>query len=142
MSYGIVEYNQEGQPKCEICGRYFNRVISHVRQAHFINEREYKMLFGFDLIKGICSKESAEKTRIKTLGNYDKCIKNNLEIKGVKSRFVKKHKGRTKDKVSQQTRIMLKKRLKEPYVIEAMRKSGLGIGKLNLIQYNLERAKK
>ena len=67
MAYGILEYNEEGKPKCEICGKFFNRVISHVRQKHFLNEREYKKQFGFELKKGICSKESSEKSRIKTL---------------------------------------------------------------------------
>jgi hypothetical protein len=132
MAYGILEYNEEGKPKCEICGKFFNRVISHVRQKHFLNEKEYKKQFGFDLKRGICSKESSEKSRIKTLDNYEKCINQNLKIKGLKNRFKLGDKGRTKDKVSEQTRIRLKERLKDSKMIESMRLSGIKLGKSGL----------
>ena len=132
MAYGIIEYDSEGNPKCEICGQHFKRVLTHARQKHNINEREYKLQFGFDLIKGICSKESSEKTRAKTLSNYDKCISKNLIVKGINTRKVKGDMGRTKDKVSAQTKKMLKDRLKKPYMIEAMKKSGTKVGKSGL----------
>ena len=132
MSYGKIEYNNEGQPKCEICGEYFNRVIPHARQKHEINEKEYKTRFGFDLKKGICSKESAEKTRLKTLSNYEKCIQRNLVIKGSDTRFNDGDKGRTKEKESEQTKIRLKERLKEPYMIDAMKIAGQKVGKSGL----------
>ena len=103
MSYGIIEYNTEGQPKCEICGKHFERVLRHVNQKHDMMAIDYKDQFGFDRIKGICSKESAERTRYKTYQNYDKCIKKNLEEAGTKSRFTKGCKGRTKDMISDQT---------------------------------------
>ena len=130
--YGIIEYNTEGQPKCEICGNYYNRVISHARQAHNMNEREYKTEYGFDLKKGICSVESSNKTREKTLANYDKCIGQNLLIKGETSRYAEGSTGRTKDKVSQQTKIRLKERLKEPEMVIAMQKSGHKVGSSGL----------
>ena len=107
MSYGNIEYNEEGNPKCEICGKFFKRVLSHVRQKHEINEKEYKTNYGFDLIKGICSKESSEKSRASALKNYDKVIAVNLLKNGEATRFKDGSKGRTKDKVSEQTRIML-----------------------------------
>ena len=132
MSYGKIEYNQQGQPKCEICGEYFNRVLSHVRQKHQMSEKEYKKQFGFDSKKGICSKESSEKTRIKTLNNYDKCIQRNLLVKGRGTRFEDEHTGRTKDKVSQQTRLRLKERLKEPYMVAAIKKVGKNLGESGL----------
>lgn len=107
MSYGKIEYNQEGKPKCEICGEYFNRVSAHVRQKHEMSAKEYKLTFGFDLYKGICSKDSSEKSRDKVLENYDKVVANNLLKKGESTRFKKGCEGRTKDKVSEQTRRML-----------------------------------
>lgn len=128
MSYGIIEYNDLGQPKCEICGEHHDRVVSHVRQKHGMSAREYKIKFGFDLKKGICSKESSERTRVKTLANKEKVIDINLKKKGQKSRFKKGAEGRTKDKVSEQTRIRLRNRLKEPYMQEALRKSGKKLG--------------
>lgn len=128
IMYGVIEYNDDGLPKCEVCGKHFSRVLSHVRQKHDMNEKEYKSQFGFESTKGVCSKESSEKTRIKTLSNYA-VIQKNLIEKGCKSRFKDGCEGRTKDKVSEQTRIALKKRLKEPYMVEAMRKSGRALGK-------------
>lgn len=132
MSFGIIEYDEEGNPKCEICGRYFKRVLTHVRQKHFIDEKEYKKEYGFDLYKGICSKESAERSRERVFENYDKCVEKNLVTKGAESRFKKGYKGRTKEKVSEQTKIMLKERLKKPYMVEAMKKSGHNVGKSGL----------
>lgn len=128
MSYGVIEYDANGNPKCEICGKYYRRVLSHVRQVHQVSEKEYKTIFGFDLLKGICSKESSELSRQRVLENFDKCIGKNLLLKGEKTRFVKGSEGRKKDKVSQQTRLMLKKRLEEPKMIEAMSESGRKVG--------------
>lgn len=105
--YGKVEFDEDGKPMCEVCGKHYKRVISHVRQKHDMNEREYKVTYGFDVKKGICSKESAMKSRVKVYENYDKVVKKNLIIKGQKSRFKDGHKGRTKEQVSEQTRLML-----------------------------------
>lgn len=132
MAYGIIEYDDLGNPICEICKKSFSRVICHVRQTHNMDEREYKITFGFDLKKGICSKESASKTREKTLENFERCISKNLIAKGEKSRFKKGDKGRTKDKVSQQTKIRLKERLKEDYMVTAMKESGKKVGESGL----------
>jgi len=107
MAYGIIEYNHLGKPICEICGKPYDRVLSHVRQKHNMDEKSYKKKFGFDLTKGICSKDSALKTRIQTLKNFDKCVGKNLIDRGVNSRFEKGCKGRTKEKVSEQTRLAL-----------------------------------
>jgi hypothetical protein len=112
MSYGIVEYDQEGKPICEICGKAYHRVLGHVRQKHQLTEKEYKKQFGFDVTNGICSKESAERTRVKTKANFVKCIKHNLLVNGVKTQFKVGSKGRTKDKVSEQTKINLTNHIK------------------------------
>ena len=132
MSKGKIEYDEDGLVKCEICGDHFHRVTSHARQKHDISARDYKIQFGFDLKKGICSKISAEKTRVTTLKNYDKCIGKNLLKGGASSRFKQGSVGRTKDKVSEQTRIMLKERLKQPKMIESMKKAGEAVGKSGL----------
>ena len=109
---GVIRYDEDGNPICEICNKSFKRVISHVRQKHDMNEREYKKTFGYDLKKGICSKKSAELSREKVFENYEKVVEKNLIKKGVKSRFTDGHKGRTKDKVSEQTLIRLKGQFK------------------------------
>ena len=107
MSYGIIEYNEEGHPKCEVCGEYFIRVSSHVRQKHDLSAREYKKINGFDLSKGICSKESSEKSRKFVVRNYEVVVAQNLIKSGEPTRFKDGSKGRTKDQVSEQTRKML-----------------------------------
>lgn len=112
MAYGVIEYNEEGQPMCEICGKHFNRVAVHVKQKHQISEREYKLQFGFNLTKGICSKESAERSRERVFENYDKCIGKNLQLLGENTRFQVGSEGRTQEKVSEQTRLMLVDRAK------------------------------
>jgi hypothetical protein len=132
MAYGIIEYDEQGKPMCEICGKFFNRVSVHARQKHFISEKDYKTQFGFDLKKGICSKESSELSRQKALDNYDTVIAINLTEKGVNSRFKVGDKGRTKDKVSAQTRIMLQERLKKPEMIAKMRESGKKLAQTGL----------
>lgn len=128
MAYGVVEYNEYGQPMCEICGKHFTRVVLHVRQKHQIAERDYKIQFGFDLKKGICSAESSERSRIKAFENYDKVIAINLKVKGQKSRFEKGSKGRTKEQVSEQTRIKLKERLKKPEMMKILQETGRKLG--------------
>jgi len=132
MSYGVIEYNSEGKPKCEICGKYFKRVISHVRQKHDMNEKEYKTTFGFDLHKGICSKDSSEKSRKAVYENYDKCINNNLISKGNKTRFISGHKGRTKNKVSEQTRLRLIEHAKNNITDEQRKLNGKKLGESGL----------
>jgi hypothetical protein len=38
--------------KCEICGKYFVQICSHVVQTHKMTAREYKKEFGFDVKRG------------------------------------------------------------------------------------------
>jgi hypothetical protein len=128
MAYGVIEYNEDGQPMCEICGNYFNRVIAHARQKHHISEKEYKLQFGFNLRKGICSKESSEKSRERVFENYEQCIGKNLELLGQKSRFKVGSEGRTKEKVSEQTRLMLVDRAKNNLTAETRKKIGKELG--------------
>lgn len=126
---GVIKYNEKGMPICEICGKAYRRVISHVRQKHEMNEREYKKMFGFDLKKGICSKDSAELSRERVLNNADICINQNLLTGGKTHRFKKGSKGRTKEQVSEQTRIMLRERLKTEPMQSILKESGRKLGK-------------
>ncbi len=132
MSYGKIEYDQEGNPICEICKKSFIRVLTHVRQKHNIFERDYKLKFGFDLSKGICSKESSLLSRTRALENYEKAINRNLVQKGSKTRFKKGDKGRTKDQVSAQTKAALALRAKNMKSQEEMKEAGKKLGKSGL----------
>lgn len=107
MSYGVIEYDSYGNPICELCGKSFKRVMSHVRYKHSMTAREYKTQFGFDVRRGICSEESASKSRMAVWLNYEQCIEGNLIHNGEKSRFVEGHPGRTGDIMSEQTRLRL-----------------------------------
>ena len=113
MSYGVIEYDEDGLPMCEICQKYFHRVMSHARQKHEMTAFEYKETFGLNNIKGICSKVSSEKTREATMSNFDKVITKNLLQNGKNTRFEKGWKGRTKEKVRQQTKVRLISHIKE-----------------------------
>lgn len=128
MTFGIIEYNAEGLPMCEICGQYFDRVLSHVRQKHNMQAREYKELYGFDLIKGITSQKSKLKSREAALKNYDEVIARNLLEKGKATRFNEGCTGRTSDQVSEQTRIMLGQRAKDSMTAETRKQRGREIG--------------
>lgn len=132
MAYGVIEYDSKGKPICEICKKSYNRVLAHVRQVHNMSEKEYKTTFGFELGKGICSKESSQLSRERTLANYDKCIGKNLIIRGKKTRYSKGHHGRTSDMVQEETRLKMVARLNTPKMKEAMRKSGEKVGKSGL----------
>lgn len=122
--YGQPEYNQQGLVKCEICGEHFARVAAHVRQKHEMNAREYKIEFGFDVSKGLCSEDSAEKSREAVLNHPD--LIERLVANGEQNRFKTEHEGRTV--ISEQTRTRLKARLKEDYMVKAMAESGRRLG--------------
>ncbi len=128
MGYGIIEYDEDGNPKCEICGEHFSRVILHARQKHKITEREYKIQFGLNLKKGVCSKQSAQRSRNKVFENYDKCVGKNLNILGEASRFKEGSEGRTKEKVSEQTRISLVNHAKKNLTLEKRIENGKKLG--------------
>jgi len=38
--------------KCEICGKYYRQVGTHIIQIHKISAREYRKQYGFDVKKG------------------------------------------------------------------------------------------
>lgn len=128
MAYGVIEYDSVGNPKCEICDKHFIRVLTHVRQKHDMDERTYKKIFGFDLKKGICSKESSELSRGKVMDNYDQCVSKNLLDGGKVTRYEDGDKGRTKDQVSEQTRLMLIARLKNDQMQKVLKESGKRLG--------------
>ena len=110
MPYGIVTYDKEGKPICEICGQSFDRLLRHTQQKHGVTAKEYKKRFGLDAKKGICSKDSEALARQRVMENYNTVVADNLLKNGVNSRFKKGDRGRTKEKVSEQTRIMLRNR--------------------------------
>ena len=121
---------QDGKPVCHICGKAFHRLMSHVRQKHGMMAIEYKKEFDLNTSQGIISEESAKKSREAVFRHPE--IIEGLTANGVKSRFKKGCKGRTRDKVSLQELKRLKSlsgRTQTPEMLENARKlgnSGLG----------------
>ncbi len=131
MAYGTVEYNSEGNPICELCGKGFRKVISHVWQHHEMTGKEYKQMFGFDSKKGIVNRELAETLRQNVLNHYDDVIIPLIE-NGKKSRYKQGQEGRTKDKVSEQTRKALVEHCRTEKMRNASKKNGHKLGKSGL----------
>lgn len=99
---GVIEYNENGLPKCEICGKHFKRVMTHVRQVHFMNKHEYKAEYGLVKKRGICSKESSLKSTKFLLASHESGVVNHLLNKDNPYKFKSGHKGRVKDLVCPQ----------------------------------------
>ena len=106
---GIIQYDNEGKPICELCGLSFDRIGLHVFYKHNLKMKDYKKQFGLDNIKGICSQKSSLKSREHTLKNFDKCIKKNLLTKWQQTRFKKGSSWRPKEKLSKQSFLRLQK---------------------------------
>jgi hypothetical protein len=52
------QYNKDNAVKCEVCGRYFKQVGTHVVQAHgYKTAREYREDYGFDVKRGQLPKD-------------------------------------------------------------------------------------
>jgi hypothetical protein len=66
--------------------------------------REYCQIFGLNVGKGICSNEYAMKMREYAYQNYDVVISENLIKDGKRTRFRKGSEGRTREKMSEQTK--------------------------------------
>lgn len=71
--------------QCLECKKYFVRPLAHVWQKHQISGRDYKLIHGLDLKKGITTEEDREKMREHNITNST--IKNLQN--GAKYRFKK-----------------------------------------------------
>lgn len=109
--FGEVVYDKQGNPVCHICGKGFKKLLTHVWQKHELSGNEYKETFGLEKKKGITSEETRELLRQRVKEHYDLVVIQNLIKGGVRSRFKYGDEGRTKDKVSEQTRRQLVTRL-------------------------------
>jgi hypothetical protein len=109
--YGEVIYDENGLLVCHYCGKGGFRALGHhVRQAHkdtIGNMRNYKIMYGLDVKKGILVEETRQRKSeaVKENGTID-----NLKL-GINHRFKKGSEGRTKDQVSEQTRRRLIKNI-------------------------------
>ena len=99
---GEIMFDEQSRPICHICGRAYNKLMSHVRLKHDLTAVEYKKLFGLNTTKGIVSPITADVLRHHVDKHYETVVQGNLIICGVETRFEKGSKGRTKEQLSLQ----------------------------------------
>lgn len=99
---GEILYDAQNRPICHICGRAYNKLMSHARLTHGVSAKEYKEMFSLSKKKGIVSPETAELLRAHVRKNYEIVVSSNLMKGGSGTRFEKGYEGRTKDKLSLQ----------------------------------------
>lgn len=85
--------------KCEICGKYYRQVGSHIVQVHKMTAREYREKYGFDVKRGQLPPDYRE---LKAQETYENGTIINLK-KGKKYWFKKGQEGLGKYKRSQET---------------------------------------
>lgn len=106
MAKGVQKYDKQGRPICEICGKGFDRLITHTRQTHGIPGPEYREVFGFCKSFSFISKRSKEIARERALSHFSTVIEGNLIRGGAKERFKAGHK-KCKHKITAQRLILL-----------------------------------
>lgn len=105
--YGRIAKSPDGRLICHICGQPFVKLGSHVVQKHGMTSRQYKQMFGLDVGRGLITNEHKEHLRGCVMRNYNKVVAENLIECGDSTRFTPGHPGRTRDMVSEQTRLKL-----------------------------------
>lgn len=104
---GEIKYDDLGRPICHICGRAFDKLLTHVKQRHKMSPEEYKAKFELESGAGLISDKVRDVTRQNVINNYEKVVVENLLKNGTATRFQKGDVGRTKDKLRLQTKIKL-----------------------------------
>lgn len=90
--------------QCQICGKWYTQVGSHVVQVHNMTAREYKEQYGFDVKKGQLPEDYRKLKKQRVFEN--KTVENLKE--GEKYRFKKNQKGIGTYKRSEETLERLK----------------------------------
>lgn len=102
----IRENDGKQKIKCEVCGKHFRQVGTHVIQAHgYETARQYREDYGFDVKKGQLPDDYKQ---LKSDLAFETGAVNNLEA-GKKFWFVKGDNRAGRYKRSQQTQLRLKK---------------------------------
>lgn len=102
---GVQQYDNNGRLICELCGKAYNKLISHVIQKHEISGAEYRQRFGFCKSFAFLSDKSRELAR-QRINDKPDIIKRNLIQAGTVTRY---HTGHNKPKhvITPQRRIFL-----------------------------------
>ena len=89
-SKGEIWYDENGKIICHVCGRSFNKLSSHLVQAHNISSSEYKEMFELNRGQKLTSKSMEEYFRNKPRKDITKY--------SMETRFKDKHKSPRKGK--------------------------------------------
>ena len=101
--YGEVIKNPDGTLVCHICGKSFCKLGSHVYMSHHMTSREYKIMFGLDVLKGLITDEHRAILSDLNKKHFDLVVRENLIEGGRETRFKKNSPGRPKRMISEQT---------------------------------------
>lgn len=100
---------KEGKKQCLICGKWYNKPVSHAYNYHGVDKRSYKEAFGLDVRRGIVAEVTKEKLQEAVKNNFELVVKQNLITKGKNTRFTRGDPTIGKYERSQQTKERLKK---------------------------------
>lgn len=87
--YWQIEYDIDWLPICEICGKSFKKLLTHIVQKHNISAKEYKINQWLDINKWICCNETKLLLQKRIKENYDIVVIDNLINKWKQTRFIK-----------------------------------------------------
>lgn len=110
--YWQVEYDTEWLPICEICGKSFRKLCSHVYNTHNIRSIEYKIMNWLDIKKWICCQTTRQSLQRHIKKNYELVVVQNLLEKWKHTRFDWSNKYKKKY-VSEQTKVRLRKHIQD-----------------------------
>lgn len=112
----VVQYDETGLVICEICGKSFKKLWSHLRWWHKILTEDYKREQWLNQSQSLMCTESIELARANNKENYELVVGENLKTAGVNTRFKKWYKGRPKSKISIQEMNRIKTLHKSRYI--------------------------
>lgn len=108
MAFGKIDYDHNGKVICDLCGRSFHKMSRHLKSIHKTTAQKYRRTFGLDRCAALMSKQSQINAKERVKRDWDVVV-GALDRSRDETMFKEGNKGRTKDRVREQTR----KRMKE-----------------------------
>lgn len=97
---------------CPFCGEEFRGLAYHTNQKHGITSKQLKKMMGLKSNYQLITPDLKDRHRQIVEDNYNSHVKNNLQKKGVVTRYKKGDTGHTKDNWSPQALKDISKRFK------------------------------
>lgn len=105
--YGIINYTPKGDVICPFCGKAFRKLGIHFYYAHGLTSDKAHKKAGWDRNAKATNPEYRKLMRNLLKEHH---VTDNLLEKGKKTRYKKGHKGRLKEKMSEMTKLRLKRK--------------------------------